>query len=112
MNSFNTLKSKLTEGPVLAICSHGLDTELVWCDLPSKRKPVFLFQQANDKSRISISQLRVRNISNYICPSTFPNLPSGNTLQNCDRCNSIKCALNKQEINRRINHWALILQKL
>lgn len=123
IKSFETLKEKLVSAPVLAIYSPVLETEL-HCDACSKGYGAILLQKQNNKtfqpvfyyskrttdveSKYHSYELELLAIINAL--NRFNIYLQGLKFKIITDCNSIKMALNKKEINARINRWALTLQ--
>lgn len=124
LEAFNVLKSKLIQAPVLAIFSPDLETEL-HCDASSigfgaillqKQKnnlfqPVFYFSKRTSEPESKLHSYELEMLAIVSALERFRTFLQGlPTFKIVTDCNSIKLALNKKEINRRINRWALILQ--
>lgn len=121
--AFNLIKEKLVTAPVLAIYSPFLVTEL-HCDACSKGYGAVLLQKQKDdlfrpvsyfskrttdtESKYHSYELELLAIINAL--NRFHTYLQGIPFKIVTDCNSIKLALNKKDINPRINRWALILQ--
>lgn len=124
LEAFQKIKQKLIESPILAIYSPLLETEL-HCDASAKGYGSILLQKQKDnlfrpisyfskrtteaESKFHSYELEMLAIVNAL--NRFHVYLKGlNKFKIVTDCNSIKMALNKKEINPRINRWALILQ--
>lgn len=123
LNSFNAIKSKLVESPILSVYSPNLETE-VHCDASSAGYGAILMQKQSDglfrpvfyysrrktdcESRYHSYELELLAVVNAL--NRFRVYLHGLHFKIVTDSNSIVQALSKKEINHRINRWAMILQ--
>ncbi|KAK9722218.1 Rab-GTPase-TBC domain [Popillia japonica] len=123
LNAFNAIKEKLVKAPILSIYSPELETE-VHCDACTKGYGAILLQKQKDNHFRPVSyysrrttdaeakfhsyELEMLAIVNAL--NRFHVYLHGIKFKIVTDCNAVKLALNKKEINPKINRWALILQ--
>lgn len=123
VETFELLKSKLIEAPILAIYSPKLITEL-HCDACSKGygailmqkqidsifRPVFFFSKRTTDVESRYHSYELELLAIVYALERFRIYLQGLPFKIVTDCNSIRLALSKKEINPRINRWALVLQ--
>lgn len=123
METFNDLKDKLSQSPVLGIYDPRDETEL-HCDASSlgfgsillqkkqdgKFHPIFYFSKRTTETESKYHSFELETLAIIYSLRRFRIYLQGLKFKIVTDCNSLTMTLNKREINPRISRWALELQ--
>lgn len=123
LETFELLKGKILDSPVLALYDPSAETEL-HCDasalgfgaiLMQKQKdkkwhPVFYFSKRTTDAESKFHSYELETLAIVYALRRFRAYLYGKTFKIITDCNSLTLTLNKKELNPRIARWALELQ--
>lgn len=120
--TFETLKKKLTEAPVLSIynpksetelhcdaSSHGFGAVLLQRKLDGQLHPVFYFSKRTSTAEARYHSFELEMLSIIYALRRFKIYLSGTRFKIVTDCNALTLALRKKEVNPRIERWSLEL---
>lgn len=123
LKAFETLKSSLTNAPVLSIynpkaetqlhcdaSSHGFGSILMQKQEDGKFHPIFYFSKKTSPSESKFHSYELEMLCIVTSLRRFRIYLQGIDFKIITDCNSIKLALQKKEINPKILRWSLELQ--